>query len=97
MPKKTKFDREAAIAFFTAHGWKEDKYGHLQRVAMNADQERTYRIKLQDTSLRVERQITVMGQHEWQRINGDYYCNITIEGDAIFFGTKQVPERLLVK
>lgn len=61
------------------HGYKPDKYGHLQHSGkVNG----TRRIKLQDKSFRFEvKSEPVQGAASWTRLRTGYYATVTISKD----------------
>lgn len=87
------------IKFFESRGWTLDRFGHLRK---DLEMRKTtgeielvpWRIKLQATSLRVERQIQVSGydgksKNEWLRVTSTYYKDIvTLEDGRLKVGTK---------
>jgi hypothetical protein len=74
-----------------ARGWKEDRFGHHQKVLKRtlwetgAETEKTYRVKVQATSVRVEVK-TVVG---WVKVDGAYFKDIEItDHGAVQIGRK---------
>ena len=73
--KKTGMTKAQIVEWAERHGWRQDKYGHMQKTIGD----REYRLKLQDTSLRREVKIKFEKQEysparsEWMRIGGGYY------------------------
>ena len=58
------------------HGYKEDRYGHLQKEARG----QKYRLKLQSNSVRYEKRLDLKPA-EWLRIRSGYYKNLYITAD----------------
>lgn len=62
--------KQEFISWAKSRGWKEDKFGHLQKKVGNT----SYRFKLSSTAVRFEKQITFSdGKHEWLRLDSGYY------------------------
>ena len=84
--------RSEITAILKAQGWVEDRFGNLKRNSTNV------RIKLQATSMRVEKKIVYKpiefsGQAsytpppEWKNITSDYYKNIAIVDGRVVIGS----------
>ena len=55
--------------------WKRDRWGHFQHNNGTFQ----YRLKVQDLTLRFEKQITLSdGKREWLNLASDYYRNIRL-------------------
>ena len=65
---------EVTIALEKSDVWKRDRYGHFQ--AVNNGQ--TYRLKIQDLSIRFEKKVLVTGKAEWVNMISDYYRNVRL-------------------
>lgn len=77
--------KEELVPFFVALGWKEDRFGNLQKVYQyrNADtgaiRSKTRRLKFQATSVRIEVKSDAKnssGGYDWIRVGGGYYKDI---------------------
>ena len=65
---------EVTIALEKSDVWKRDRYGHFQTVHNG----QTYRLKMQDLSIRFEKSVFVAGKAEWLNLASDYYKNVRI-------------------
>jgi len=70
-------------------GWSRDSYGHLQKqrkgLIKGIETITKYRVKFQDTSIRIEKQLDVLGKNEWVRIGGGYYKDAYVENEILKF------------
>ena len=82
---------EVTIALEMSDVWKRDRYGHFQTVHNG----QTYRLKMQELSIRFERKMLVAGRAEWVNMISDYYRNVRLgerEGKPIMrIGNKALP------
>ena len=82
---------ELTIALEMSDVWKRDRYGHFQTVHNG----QTYRLKMQELSIRFERKVLVTGKAEWVNVISDYYRNVRLgerEGKPIMrIGNKALP------
>ena len=82
---------EVTIALEMSDVWKLDRYGHFQTVHNG----QTYRLKMQDLSIRFERKMIVTGKAEWVNMISDYYRNVRLgerEGRPIMrIGNQALP------
>lgn len=82
---------EVTIALEKSDVWKRDRYGHFQ--AKNDGQ--SYRLKMQELSIRFERKVLVAGRAEWVNMISDYYRNVRLgerEGKPILrIGNRALP------
>ena len=82
---------EVTIALEKSDVWKRDRYGHFQTVHNG----QTYRLKIQDLSIRFEKKMLVGGRAEWVNAVSDYYRNVRLgerEGKPIMrIGNKALP------
>ncbi len=65
---------EVTIALEKSSVWNQDRYGHFQTVHNG----QTYRLKMQDLSIRFERKVLVTGKAEWVNVISDYYRNVRL-------------------
>lgn len=65
---------EVTIALEKSDVWKRDRYGHFQTVHNG----QTYRLKMQDLSIRFEKKVLVTGKAEWVNMVSDYYRNVRL-------------------
>jgi len=65
---------EVTIALEMSDVWKRDRYGHFQTVHNG----QTYRLKIQDLSIRFEKKMLVGGKAEWVNMISDYYRNVRL-------------------
>lgn len=65
---------EVTIALEMSDVWKLDRYGHFQTVHNG----QTYRLKMQELSIRFERKMLVTGKAEWVNVISDYYRNVRL-------------------
>ncbi len=84
--------RSEITAILKAQGWAEDRFGNLKRNSTNV------RIKLQATSMRVEKKIvykpiefanqtSYTPPPEWKNVVSDYYKNIAIVDGHVVIGS----------
>lgn len=82
---------EVTIALEISNVWKRDRYGHFQTVHNG----QTYRLKMQDLSIRFEKKVLVTGKAEWVNMISDYYRNVRLgerEGKPILrIGNRELP------
>ncbi len=82
---------EVTIALEMSDVWKRDRYGHFQTVHNG----QTYRLKMQELSIRFEKKMLVGGRAEWVNVVSDYYRNVRLgerEGKPIMrIGNKALP------
>ena len=82
---------EVTIALEMSDVWKRDRYGHFQTVHNG----QTYRLKIQDLSIRFEKKVTIGGKAEWLNLASDYYKNVRIgecEGKPVLrIGNRALP------
>ena len=65
---------EVTFALGISNVWKRDRYGHFQTVHNG----QTYRLKIQDLSIRFEKKMLVTGKAEWVNMVSDYYRNVRL-------------------
>jgi hypothetical protein len=71
--------KQEVIDWALNHGWHRDNFGHVQMELRNTK----YRLKLQKTSIRYEKQVTYSdGQHAWVRLTSVYYSELVNNPDA---------------
>lgn len=78
---------EVALTLMAA-GWERDRFGHFKKELRVAGRPALFRVKLQDKSVRVEKQVVydLLGgtEKDWIRVGGDYYGKIhTLEQDGL--------------
>ena len=82
---------EVTIALEKSSVWERDRWGHFQTVHNG----QTYRLKMQELSIRFERKVLVTGKAEWMNIASDYYKNVTVgerEGKPVLrLGNRALP------
>lgn len=82
---------EVTIALEMSDVWKLDRWGHFQTVHNG----QTYRLKMQELSIRFERKMLVAGRAEWVNMISDYYRNVRLgerEGKPIMrIGNRALP------
>lgn len=71
--------RQNFEAWLLSQGWVKDRFGHYQKTTAAGHK---MRVKMQATSCRVEKQVTLANKNEWFRVAGDYYCNIKPTDDG---------------
>jgi hypothetical protein len=71
-------------------GWKDDKYGHMQRVGSSGQSKA--RLKFQDISVRYEIKINEPG-HNWVLRSSSYYKDVKIEDDGLVLGRYRMHNR----
>ncbi len=75
MITKTNQRTEILTALEQSNVWKQDRWGHFQHNNGTFQ----YRLKVQDLTMRFEKQITLSdGKREWLNIASDYYRNIRL-------------------
>lgn len=77
--------RDELIAWAKEHGWKPDRYGHLQKVENGNGVQRHYRLKLSRIAARFETKT----QYGWVRLRSGYYKNLSITADGKLAGMTQ--------
>ncbi len=65
---------EVTIALEKSSVWKRDRYGHFQTT----NNDRVYRLKIQELSIRFEKKVLVWGKAEWMNVISDYYKNAVV-------------------
>ena len=82
---------EVTITLEKSDVWKRDRWGHFQMK----DGEQSYRLKIQDLSIRFEKKMLVGGKAEWVNMISDYYRNVRLgerEGKPVMrIGNKALP------
>ena len=82
---------EVTIELEKSSVWERDRWGHFQTVHNG----QTYRLKMQELSIRFERKVLVAGKAEWMNIASDYYKNVTVgerEGKQVLrVGNRALP------
>ena len=82
---------EVTIALEMSDVWKRDRYGHFQTV----NDGQSYRLKMQDLSIRFEKKVAIGGTAEWLNVVSDHYRNVRLgerEGKPIMrIGNKALP------
>lgn len=71
----------AVVTALRRLGWKPDPHGHLKATLCFNGKTRDYRIKIQDSSVRIELKCCIGGKNEWIRFGGEYYSKILILED----------------
>lgn len=74
--------KDELITWARDHGWKPDRYGHLQKVEHGNGVQRQYRLKLSRIAARFETKT----QYGWVRLRSGYYKNLTITADGKLAG-----------
>ena len=82
---------EVTIALEKSDVWKRDRYGHFQTVHDG----QSYRLKMQDLSIRFEKKVLIGERAEWLNLASDYYRNVRLgerEGKPILrIGNRALP------
>ena len=82
---------EVTLALEVSSVWKRDRYGHFQ----TAHNGQSYRLKMQELSVRFEKKVLVAGRAEWVNIVSDYYRNTRLgerEGKRVLrIGNRALP------
>jgi len=82
---------EVTIALEKSDVWKLDRYGHFQTV----NDGQSYRLKMQDLSIRFEKKVLIGERAEWLNLASDYYRNVRLgerEGKPILrIGNRALP------
>ena len=65
---------EVTIALEMSSVWERDRWGHFQTV----NDGQSYRLKMQDLSIRFEKKVLVGGRAEWVNMVSDYYRNVRL-------------------
>ena len=73
--------RTDIVNWLDANGWKGNRFGHYQKE-MNGN---TYRMKVQQTSLRYE----VKSGTGWVRLRSGYFKDLSITSDGKLSGLKR--------
>ena len=81
--------KDELITWAKAHGWKEDRFGHLQKTSCMPEgcprEVRAYRLKLSSIAARYE----VKTSAGWLRLRSGYYKNLNITADGELAGMTQ--------
>lgn len=82
---------EVTITLEKSSVWERDRWGHFQTTKG----EQSYRLKMQELSIRFEKKVLVAGRAEWINIISDYYRNVRLgerEGKPVLrIGNKALP------
>ena len=82
---------EVTIALEKSSVWERDRWGHFQ----TKKGEQSYRLKIQDLSIRFEKKVAIGGKAEWLNLASDYYKNVRIgdrEGKPVLrIGDRALP------
>ena len=71
--------------WLSGRGYIRDQFGHYHKTLNGID----YRFKMQDNSVRYERQARIIDHNEWLRIKSGYYKNLSITEDGKLAGIKR--------
>lgn len=78
--------KDELIAWAKANGWREDRYGHLQKTSCMPEgcprEVKMYRLKLSSIAARYEVKIST----GWLRLRSGYYKNLSISADGQLAG-----------
>ena len=74
--------REAFISWATARGWKQDRFGHLQRSIGPDPGAGQYRMKLSRLAARYE----TKSEYGWVRLRSAYYKDLSLTADGKLAG-----------
>jgi len=78
--------RAEFIAWAKSRGWKEDKFGHFQKVRSDG---KHLRFKLSSVAVRYESQVTHSdNSHEWVRVQSGYLKDLHVTPDNRLAGLK---------
>ena len=87
--------REQFIDWATTHGWKTDRFGHLQKSYPTTDgKQKEYRFKLSRIAVRYEVKINFehasswQPKSEWKRLRSGYFKNLVLGTDGKIAGMK---------
>ena len=76
-------------AALISKGWTEDRFGHLKHDFRGPEGEvRTYRVKVQKLSVRLERQYTIEAsqyspaKNDWSKVDSAYLKDIKVREDG---------------
>lgn len=76
MIKAKKLTREGIVRWATGRGWKQDKYGNMQKKIGD----KQYRLKLSSIAVRQEVKVHYDdGTSGWVRLNSGYYNDLSID------------------
>ena len=80
-----KLTKQDIINWATSRDWELDKYGHLQKWI----EEKQYRFKLSNTSLRYEVKVKAFrAPSEWMRLSSGYYKDLSITPEGKLSGLR---------
>jgi hypothetical protein len=84
--------KQALINWLISKGYIKDAYGNYRKP--NDLNFTTYRFKIQDNSVRYEKQIILTGSdgrptHEWLRMSSNYYKNLSVNDKGQLAGLKR--------
>lgn len=85
-------NKQLLIEAISKYGFKVDRYGHY----ILEGKCRTYRFKMQATSVRFEKKVNVpdtgytKAHNIWANLASDYYCNISIGDSVVSVGKKVI-------
>lgn len=78
--------RDELITWAKTNGWREDRFGHLQRTTCMPEgrprEVKTYRLKLSSIAARYE----LKTSSGWLRLRSGYYKNLSITADGKLAG-----------
>ncbi len=77
--------RQELEHWLISKGYSKDKFGHYQK---SFDKGTVARFKMQDNSVRYERQAKIVDHNEWLRSASGYYKNLSITLEGKLAGMK---------
>lgn len=69
------------IDWALAHGWTQDRFGHLQRITQDLSAV-TYRLKLSSIAVRYETKVGA----SWVRLRSAYYSKLSVSAEGKVVG-----------
>lgn len=77
--------KQQFVSWAKARGWREDKWGHLQKIINN----KQYRFKVSKTSIRYEVRLRYeAGGSDWLRIRSGYLRNLSLDSEGKLKGLR---------
>ena len=78
-PKQREEHQTKIIRTLIMNGWSVDRWGNYKKTS---DTGKQYRVKVQKTSMRLERKMEGAGS-EWFNVVSDYFKNIVVVDDHV--------------
>ena len=93
MKKSTINKVESLVSYLLLKGWKKDSYGNYKKemevklinreTKVIRTEKRLYRVKMQETSIRIESQAFIVDKNQWFKVDGCYNKDIQVFEDGV--------------